>query len=85
MSEQKKSDLSPYFVSMAKTKRLCPQCLKRATRIEPTLTPNGAVERCDCGYFQGLSAPKSAQVDWDGKTPWRNPNKHRAGFGAVAF
>lgn len=79
-----KSDLCPYLESMAKTRRLCPKCLSRQTRIEPSLSPNGAYERCDCGYFQSITAPKAAQVPWDGKAPWRNPSKS-SGANVVRF
>lgn len=57
--------LSPYFQSMTRRKRLCPQCLERATRIEPLDGGglNAAFEVCDCGYRQLLQAPKSAWVE----------------------
>lgn len=57
--------LSPYFKSMAGRKRLCPQCMERATRIEPLDSGgmNAAFEVCDCGYRYLLQAPKSAWVE----------------------
>jgi len=73
-------DLSPYFEALARAKRVCPECLKRLTWIEPTGAgnPNGAVERCRCGYIQGLVAPKGHEVAWDpANGPWRKPG-HKA-------
>ena len=52
--------LSPYFASLARQKRVCPDCLRGVLRIEPTPRPRPdmAVEVCDrCGYFQLLEAP----------------------------
>ena len=52
--------LSPYFKSLAKQKRICPDCLRGMLRVEPTPIPQPdmAVEVCDrCGYFQLLEAP----------------------------
>lgn len=73
------SDFSPYFEQRAKQKRICPKCHKRALRQRHTLSPNGAIDVCECGYFQAVSAPcKAAKVEWDGKAPWRNPNKRRS-------
>ncbi len=72
------SDFCPYFESLRRMKRICPECHSRVLQLRETLNPNGALEFCDCGYFQGLTAPKAAQVPWDGKTPWRNPKRKRA-------
>lgn len=55
--------LSPYFESLAKRKRVCPDCLRGTLRVEPTPIPQPgmAVEVCDrCGYFQLLGAPEGA-------------------------
>ncbi len=76
--ESQKSDFSPYFESLSKQKRICPKCTHRSLKLKHSLSPNGAYETCECGYFQSISAPKSAEVEWDGKTPWRNPVKHKA-------
>ena len=60
------SRLSPYFQSLAKQKRVCPDCLKGVLTIEPSLDPNGAYEKCaKCGYIRSITAPKSAWVDWE--------------------
>ena len=58
--------LSPYFKSLAKSKRVCPDCLAATLVIEPSLDPNGAYEKCPkCGYIRSITAPKSAWVDWE--------------------
>lgn len=52
--------LSPYFKSLAKQKRVCPDCLRGMLRIEPAPVPQPdmAFEVCDkCGYFHLLEAP----------------------------
>lgn len=69
--------LSPYFASLAKQKRICPDCLKATLRLEPTpLDINTAVWVCDrCGWFQAVTAPKSAQVKPKAKViPFRCPD-----------
>lgn len=55
--------LNAYFRSLAKQKRICPDCLRGTLRVEPTPIPQPdmAVEVCDrCGYFQLLEAPAGA-------------------------
>lgn len=77
--DPRKSDFSPYFEQRAKQKRICPKCHKRALHQRHSLSPNGAYDVCECGYFQSVSAPcKAAEVEWDGKAPWRNPNKRHS-------
>lgn len=71
-------DLSPYFEALSRGKRVCPKCLERLTWIEPSGAgnPNVAAERCRCGYFQGLVAPKGCEVEWDPSSgPWRKPGR----------
>ena len=55
--------LSPYFQSLARQKRICPECLAGKLRIESTAIPRPdmAIERCDaCGYFHMIEAPAAA-------------------------
>ena len=65
-------DMTPYFQSRAKRKRVCPGCHKSALEVKPTLNPNAGVDHCpECGYFQTIIAPKAAQVPEDWKPPKR--------------
>lgn len=53
---------SPYFKSLARQVRLCPECGHR-TRLAGTLSPNGAYEFCPaCEWFRVLAAPEWARV-----------------------
>ena len=55
---------NPYFVSLARQRRLCPVCGKPA-ELTGTLNPNAAYEFCadlDCPYCQTLVAPEWARV-----------------------
>ena len=76
-------DMTPYFQSRAKQKRICPDCHRAALEVRPTLSPNGGVDRCpECGYLQTIVAPKSAQVPED----WMPPKKRCRiiDFGSIA-
>ncbi len=56
--------LSPYFKMLAREKRICPKCLKGRLRVAPAgLSPNVAMDRCECGYMQVRVAPESMQVE----------------------
>lgn len=55
-------ELSPYFASLSKQKRICPQCLSRPLRIEPSLNPDVAYETCACGYIYTIEAPTNAKA-----------------------
>lgn len=56
---------NPYFISMARQKRLCPWC-GRPTRLNGMeLSADGAYEVCDnpeCNYSATLVAPKWART-----------------------
>lgn len=56
--------LSPYFESLSKQKRICPECLSRPLRVEPSETGyyDSAFDVCDCGYSQVRIAPEEAMV-----------------------
>ena len=62
--------LSPYFQSLARQRRLCPECCRGELFVTPTLNPNAAWERCPrCDYSRVLAPPTSAaKVDWPGNT-----------------
>ncbi len=57
--------VNPYFISLSKQTRLCPECHSK-TAIEPTpVYPNLADEVCtneECGWSHGLIPPKSMMV-----------------------
>ncbi len=57
----------PYFESLGREKRVCPDCLRHSLRLEPSaLNPLAAVWRCDgCGWFQTVMAPENAGVEAD--------------------
>lgn len=56
--------LSPYFAALARQKRICPECLKRALCIqENPIDPNVAYDECDCGYSKPVYAPRKWCVD----------------------
>lgn len=63
-------DMTPYFRSRAKQKRICPECHKAALEVRPTLSPNGGVDHCpECGYFQVVVAPENAKAPEDRTRP----------------
>lgn len=57
--------VNPYFISLSKQVRLCPECHSR-TVIEPAAKcPNLAMEICtseECNWSQGMMPPKSMLV-----------------------
>ena len=56
--------LSPYFAALARQKRICPKCKKRALHIrENKCDPNLNYEECECGYIMPLYAPPNACID----------------------
>lgn len=56
-------DMTPYFRSRAKQKRICPECHKGLLFVKPTLNPNAGIDKCpNCGYFQVVEAPAGARV-----------------------
>ncbi len=60
----KKTKLSPYFRSLKRQKRVCPECKKALLTIEPSLNINGAYEVCTkCNYIQSLTAPKEFWIN----------------------
>lgn len=65
-------DMTPFFQSRAKQKRVCPDCHRAALEVKPTLSPNVGVDHCpECSYFWTVVAPESAQVSED----WEPPRK----------
>lgn len=48
---------NPYLISLAKQKRLCPRCGK-LTKLLPAMNPNGAVEKCSCGFIRAVHVPR---------------------------
>lgn len=62
-------ELSPYFKSLARVPRICPDCMERKLRLQPLeLTWDAAVWRCDgCGWFQTELAPESAKLGQRGE------------------
>jgi hypothetical protein len=60
-------DMTPYFRSRHKQKRICPECHRAALEVKPTLNPNYGVDHCPkCHYFMTIEAPDVAKVpdDW---------------------
>ena len=67
-------DMTPYFRSRHKQKRICPECHQAALEVEPTLNPNYGVDHCPkCHYFMTIEAPDSAKVPDD----WTRPDSKR--------
>ena len=65
-------DMTPYFRSLARQKRICPKCHQAALTVEPTLNPNIGADRCPkCRYFMAVCAPEAAMVPND----WVRPRK----------
>lgn len=56
--------LSPYFKSLARTPRICPDCHRHKLALKPLeLTWDAAVWKCEgCGWFQTVLAPESAKM-----------------------
>lgn len=66
-------DMTPYFQSRHRQKRICPECHSAALEVRPTLSPNAGVDRCPrCHYFQVAIAPEAAQVPEDWEPPRRS-------------
>lgn len=58
-------DPSPWCRSRAAQKRACPQCGRRLRFEFGKFNPNSGYDVCDhCSYFQSVTAPKAAQVDF---------------------
>ena len=60
-------DMTPYFRSRNKQKRICPECHQAALEVKPTLNPNVGIDNCPkCRYFMTIMAPEAARVpdDW---------------------
>lgn len=58
-------DPSPWCRSRAAQRRACPSCGRRLRFEFSPLNPNAGYDRCDaCGYFQSVTAPKAARVDY---------------------
>lgn len=58
-------DPSPWCRSRAAQKRACPSCGRRLRFEFSRLSPNGGYDRCDaCGYFQSVTAPDAAKVEY---------------------
>jgi len=56
-------DMTPYFRSRNKRKRICPECHAGLLFVKPTLNPNAGVDKCPhCRYFQVVEAPAGARV-----------------------
>ena len=72
-------DMTPYFQSRAREKRICPQCHKATLAVKPTaLNPNYAFDFCPkCHYLQLVAAPRAAQVPADWMPP-REPHRRPA-------
>jgi len=60
-------DMTPYFRSRHKQKRICPECHQAALFVKPTPSPNVGIDKCpNCRYLQVVEAPAGARVpdDW---------------------
>mgnify|MGYP000048946305 CR=1 len=58
-------DPSPWCRSRAAQKRACPKCGKRLRFEFGKFNPNSGYDVCDsCSYFQSVTAPRAAQVDF---------------------
>ncbi len=56
--------LSPYFKTLAREKRVCPECLKGYLRVLPAGdSPNVAMDCCECGYMRVREAPRSMRIE----------------------
>lgn len=54
---------NPYFISLSRQVRLCPECGKRTRLNGMPLSPDGAYEVCDnpdCSWSQTLACPSWA-------------------------
>lgn len=58
------SVLSPYFESLSKQRRICPECGTRFLRVEPSGCddPDFAWDVCDCGHMEFREAPDWAKL-----------------------
>lgn len=73
-------ELSPYFKSLTRTPKMCPEC-HAPIRLNPLeLTWDGAMWKCDaCGWCQLELAPEAAKLGQ------REPEKPRARIIPVDF
>ena len=73
-------ELSPYFKSLTRTPKMCPEC-HAPIRLNPLeLTWDGAMWKCDaCGWCQLELAPEAAKLGQ------REPEKPRARIISVDF
>lgn len=73
-------ELSPYFKSLMRTPKMCPEC-HAPIRLNPLeLTWDGAMWKCDaCGWCQLELAPEAAKLGQ------REPEKPRARIISVDF
>lgn len=59
------SELSPYFRSLARQRRICPECLRGCLTVKPSGSgdPDAAWDACACGYRQLRLAPEGARLN----------------------
>lgn len=68
------SELSPYFRSLSRQRRMCPWCMRGRLSVEPSDSgdPDAAWDVCGCGYRQLRLAPGHARL---GTGPTRPPDR----------